>query len=567
LWGTLVPFGRGAGNMGRHVTVKAARKLPLQLRLTRAGSCGSIAAALIFLGCQTLQNASAEGETRTISLHHIHTNEDLTVTYKVNGRYDEAALARLNHVLRDWREEQPTTMDPHVIDLLWEVHREVGAKGPIWIVCGYRSPTTNATLRRHSSGVAKHSQHMQGKAIDFHIPGVPLEEVRAAGLRAQRGGVGFYSSSGFVHLDTGGVRHWPRMPEAQLAKILAKGQLASQFASDAKGTAIARADVQGSGAMPNFVARLFGAKDQEETASAQASVPARTAEPKPQKAKLAAVPTPIAKPQNYQLASADTTIVVPTAAKSEVVSSFAAAPEEVSSAPVVRVAQATNAPGANQSASDVISARGFWQGTPKTEPVDVPHGTAEQRVPVTPPASARRPTNAESKTSAGTPPWPVGDKGEPVPNALSYAAQPTPIASAKPLPMGSMARRPHADTTVVAKRNEERVPAGGTSKIEEPMGEGKAGKIGGVVRVGDRFDDPWMRAMIVSPSAQSYMKTTLLGAPDFRRLGQYLQKPATALPLSFTSGDPYGGMSTEKFSGAAVTFISSMAPPPRTATR
>ena len=563
------------------MTLEAARKLALHLRLTRAGYCGSVAACLLFFGCQTLQNAGADGETRTISLHHIHTNEDLTITYKVNGRYDDAALAKLNRLLRDWREEQPTAMDPHVIDLLWEVHREVGAKGPIWIVCGYRSPTTNASLRKRSSGVAKHSQHMQGKAIDFYIPGVPLEEVRAAGLRAQRGGVGFYPGSGFVHLDTGGVRHWPHVPEAQLAKIMAKGQLASHFASDPKGTALARGDVERSSAKPNFLARLFGAKDdEEETASAQASVGATAAksEPKPQKTaqvagniKIAAVPVPTARPQSFQLASADTKIVVPAgAAQAEVISSFAAAPEDVSSTPPVRVAQATTVPAGSQSASDVISARGFWQGAPKSEPVEVSHGTAEQRVPAAPPASARRPTNAEAKTSGGTPPWPVGDRGEPLPNALSYAAQPTPIATARPLPMGTMARRPHADTTVVAKHSEERAPAETASKIEEPVGEpnARAAKIGGVVRVGDRFDDPWMRAMIVSPSAQSYMRTTLLGAPDFRHLGPYFHKPTAAPPpLSFSKDDPYLGMSSEKFSGAAVMFMSSVGAPPRTSAR
>ena len=111
------------------MTVKVAQQLPL--RLSRAAYCSSLAALLIFFGCETLQNATAEGETRTISLHHIHTNEDLTITYKVNGRYDESALAKLNTLLRDWREEKATAMDPHLLDLLWEVHRAVGAKEPV----------------------------------------------------------------------------------------------------------------------------------------------------------------------------------------------------------------------------------------------------------------------------------------------------------------------------------------------------------------------------------------------------------------------------------------------------
>src|SRR5262249_46033433 len=207
------------------------------------GYCGGLAALLVFFSSHGLQNATAEGETRTISFHHMHTDEALTVTYKVNGRYDDEALNKINHVLRDWRESETVKMDPHLIDVLWEVQREVGAKEPIWIVCGYRSPATNAMLRKRSSGVAEYSQHMLGKAIDFYIPGVPLDQLRAAGLRAQRGGVGFYPTSGspFVHLDTGSVRHWPRMPEDQLAAVLAKGPLGSRFASD-KGTQVAQAD-------------------------------------------------------------------------------------------------------------------------------------------------------------------------------------------------------------------------------------------------------------------------------------------------------------------------------------
>jgi len=266
-----------------------------------------------------LQSASAEGDTRTISLHHVHTDEELTVTYKVNGRYDEEALRKINNLLRDWRESQPTKMDPHLIDLLWEVHREVGAKEAIWIICGYRSPETNSMLRRRSSGVAQFSQHMLGKAIDFYIPGVPLERLREVGLRAQRGGVGFYPTSGapFVHMDTGSVRHWPRMPEAQLASILAKGQLKST---------VAQADTQRSS--PNLFARLFGGGRDEEEDAKTASAPAKAAAPearteKPtvvaaaaesRAEKVATVPLPQgkpAKPESYQVASAGSKPVAP----------------------------------------------------------------------------------------------------------------------------------------------------------------------------------------------------------------------------------------------------------------
>ena len=117
-------------------------------------------------------------------------------------------------------------MDPHLIDLVWEVHRDVGAKSAIQIVCGYRAPVTNAMLRRRSSGVAQQSQHTVGKAIDFYIPDAKLDDLRAAGLRLQRGGVGFYPSSGspFVHIDVGSVRHWPRMTHDQLARVFPDGR-------------------------------------------------------------------------------------------------------------------------------------------------------------------------------------------------------------------------------------------------------------------------------------------------------------------------------------------------------
>src|SRR5262249_17554721 len=192
----------------------------------RAGRTIGLAAVALLLGNTGLQNAVAEGDTRTISLHHIHTGEDLTITYKRDGRYDEDALKKVNHVLRDWRRDEEIRMDPRLLDVVWEVYREVDAKGPIHVVCGYRSPSTNAMLRRRSRGVAEQSQHMLGRAMDFFIPGVSLEAQREAGLRLQRGGVGYYPTSGspFVHLDVGNVRHWPRMTHDQLAHVFPDGR-------------------------------------------------------------------------------------------------------------------------------------------------------------------------------------------------------------------------------------------------------------------------------------------------------------------------------------------------------
>lgn len=166
----------------------------------------------------------ANGDTRTISMFHTHSKESITVTFKVNGRYDEAGLDKLNSFLRDWRNHKVTKMNPHLFDILWEVNRDTGGKQPIQIISAFRSPETNEMLRSRSSGVAKHSQHTLGNAIDFRIPDVPIADLRAAGLRLQRGGVGFYPGSEFVHMDTSSIRHWPRMTRDQLARVFPDGK-------------------------------------------------------------------------------------------------------------------------------------------------------------------------------------------------------------------------------------------------------------------------------------------------------------------------------------------------------
>jgi uncharacterized protein YcbK (DUF882 family) len=227
-----------------------------------------------------LQNASAEGDTRTLSFHHVHTGEDLTITYKRNGRYDDAALKKLDWFMRDWRKEKSTRMDPHLFDLLWEAYREVGATQPIDVICGYRSPETNSMLRRRSIGVAQNSNHVSGLAMDFFIPGVPLEKIRAVGLRLQRGGVGFYPTSGspFVHLDTGTVRHWPRMTHDQLVKVFPDGRTV-HIPSDGhplKGYALALADVEGRGSMPSEMSLHAAREHGAITADATAAKPKRS---------------------------------------------------------------------------------------------------------------------------------------------------------------------------------------------------------------------------------------------------------------------------------------------------
>jgi len=193
---------------------------------TRAWAYVVAGVAVAALASLSVAKTDATPQVLSLTLHHLHTDETATIVFKRNGVYDQAGLQKLNYFLRDWRQNQPTNMDPHLFDLLWEVYRESGSHAVIQIVCGFRAPVTNAMLRRRSNGVAEHSQHMLGKAIDFFIPDVSLEKLREIGMRMQVGGVGFYPTSGspFVHMDTGSVRHWPRMTRDQLVRVFPDGR-------------------------------------------------------------------------------------------------------------------------------------------------------------------------------------------------------------------------------------------------------------------------------------------------------------------------------------------------------
>jgi len=186
------------------------------------------AAALTVLlaGTGTVGNAVADGGTRSLAVYHTHTKESATITFKRNGVFEREGLDKLNWMLRDWRQDQPISMDPRLFDIVWEVHREVGAQEPLHVVSAYRAPETNAMLRRRSRAVAKHSQHMMGKAVDFYLPDVSMARVREIALRMQRGGVGYYPSAynPFVHIDAGSVRHWPRLSREQLTRMFPDGK-------------------------------------------------------------------------------------------------------------------------------------------------------------------------------------------------------------------------------------------------------------------------------------------------------------------------------------------------------
>jgi len=174
----------------------------------------------------TVQRARATGESRTLSMFNIHTKESLTVTFKTDGRYVPAALKQLNEFMRDWRRNESREMDPELIDLIWTLHQELGSNEPVHLICGYRSATTNESLRRKGGGQAKASQHILGKAADIIFPDVTVKTLRNSALVQEWGGVGYYPTSGvpFVHVDTGRVRMWPRIPRLELAALFPSGQ-------------------------------------------------------------------------------------------------------------------------------------------------------------------------------------------------------------------------------------------------------------------------------------------------------------------------------------------------------
>jgi uncharacterized protein YcbK (DUF882 family) len=491
-------------------------------------------AGILLLGASnSLQNAIAEGDTRTISLHHVHTDEDITVTYKRNGRYDEAALKKLDWFLRDWRKEQETHMDPHLIDLLWEVSRDVGASQPIQVICGYRSPDTNAMLRARSSGVAQMSQHINGNAIDFYIPGVPLATVRAEGLKMQRGGVGFYPTSGspFVHMDTGTIRHWPRIAREQLVKIFPDGRTV-HIPADGQplpGYALALADVEKHGAVPSETsleaARNAGVitASQESTAIAAAT----TTQPK-QRSLFAGLfgkdedeqsEQPAPRQARAPMAVAGLSKPKPVAVE-HIVPMPSARPKPVEVAIALPRPRPAGQPVMTASAEVNFDNRGYWP-------------SAIEKGPALPPAI----TSGTSYETASAEPATTGSAAN---DALAFApAADTPLTE-RARPMGSRLPRMPAEARMIP------TSSNSTVLVKPPLAPVAGG--------GERSDSPWLRAAMLTPSFSGFMTTTRVGAIDPRWQQSLLLKPAQSVAMSF-SADPHLGMVADRFSGNAVVFL------------
>jgi uncharacterized protein YcbK (DUF882 family) len=513
------------------------------LSLPKVGYHLGLTSLLLLIGAGSVHDATALNETRTLSFHHTHSDEDLTITFKRDGRYDEEALKQLNHYLRDWRTQDQTVMDRHLFDILWEVYRDVDGKKPIQIISSYRSPATNAMLRRRSSGVARFSQHMLGHAMDFFIPDVPLEQIRFAGLRLQRGGVGFYPTSGspFVHLDTGSIRHWPRMTHDQLARVFPDGRTVHVPSDGAplKGFELARADIEkrdnGDGALtrtsPSLFAAVFKRKssdDEDEGASAtpvsEKPVPAIvTAAAAP--AKTDPVPMPRAKPaaaSTFQLASADTQMVQLAQIAQPATPKQAAATDNTEAKP--------------QTPADIINARGFWGDAAATPKQATPAQVAA--------ISARRALAATDPQSTSS----ISGAFQ----ALAYApATSSPVDRANIV--AASAPMPRSFRPSSAARN-----AAAATGIDTVVAKGTQGQ-GSVVATSTRLassraNDIWMRVMMLAPSASTSMSATVLGDTDMTLMRSQFVKPQAAIAMTF-SDDPLMGLSCDRFTGSATATL------------
>jgi hypothetical protein len=372
---------------------------------------------------------------------------------------------------------------------------------------------------------------MLGHAMDLYIPGVPLEQIRFAGLRLQRGGVGFYPTSGspFVHLDTGNIRHWPRMTHDQLVKVFPDGRTVHVPTDGVplKGYELAKADIEKRGngddaatiGKPSFLAALFkGGKsssdDDDEAVPEEKPTPAAIAAA----AKAAApAPAPRAKPHlpaALQLASADAQIVqAPTATPAPASDQAEAKPE---------------------TPADIINARGFWDDTASPK-----QATAAQVIAA---VSARKALEAADPQSTASTPAAYEAMAY-APPAASSTDRANIVAAPAPPPRGqrlAQARNPNAAAeinTVATRRADQDAPIANATRPSATRGS-----------------DVWLRIVMLAPSATTAMSVTMMGDTDMTQMRSFFVKPQASIPMTF-SDDPMHGLSTDHFSGSAFSKV------------
>lgn len=191
------------------MTKPAGRRGAVTRRHFLAWGSAGVALALPALAMPHIANAAVlAANQRKLAFDNLHTGETLKTVYWEGGDYVPGALGEINHILRDFRTNDVHPIDAKLLDLLNTLHQKLGSKVPFSVISGYRSPKTNATLAEASNGVAKHSLHMEGQAIDIHLEDVALKDLHRGALALKRGGVGYYPASDFVHVDVGRVRTW-----------------------------------------------------------------------------------------------------------------------------------------------------------------------------------------------------------------------------------------------------------------------------------------------------------------------------------------------------------------------
>lgn len=192
---------RHHGHHSKHGRIQLASHSPKRSQLYRDD-------ALVLDTYEDRQYFSQKIPSKMLSLQNPHTGDKLRLTYFERGLYIEDALEEIDYVLRDYHTGAVHPIDPTLLDQLYELKLRLGVSRPFNVISAYRSPETNANLRRHSDGVARNSLHMQGRAVDIRLDGMSARHIRDAALSMGRGGVGYYSASNFVHIDTGDVRTW-----------------------------------------------------------------------------------------------------------------------------------------------------------------------------------------------------------------------------------------------------------------------------------------------------------------------------------------------------------------------
>ncbi|HWK64867.1 MAG TPA: DUF882 domain-containing protein [Rhizobiaceae bacterium] len=574
-----------------------------------------LAPLLLAAGSLCLTVPAAKAETRSLKLYFIHTGEKAEITFKRNGRYDANGLKQINQFLRDWRRNEPTKMDPRLLDLVWEAYRASGSSDYIHVVSAYRSPATNSMLRSRSNGVAKKSQHMLGKAMDFYLPDVKLKKLREIGLKMQGGGVGYYPTSGspFVHFDVGNVRHWPKMSRKELVALFPNGKTlhvpsdgkplpgfeqavaAYEARRKAGGTAVALASSGSSSRGGGLLAALFGrgADEEEESggavvaAAAPEEAPARKPAP-PQKAivqvkpdapangdgKIRIVPPELARPAE-----------IPTAAEPQRETIIAALPSRDAprplAAPRPQVDVGDISAPVDEPAAQVAMAVPLPSRRPDyTPPAELATKSAAQIASTEPatvgeaiaaavPLPTERPEHAQARLIASALPESVSAVPEASayapaePASLQVAAAPLPKADAFAAAPEEIIREPQLERVASVQATFKSALAASGSGVDP------ASVLGGVKTTPksarpsahDTKPDPRPKVIPAHPQAarwaldSNYIANNTEGtkAPSYAYKIVY-SAPREIYTAGFQQGDVQG--QAHRFSGKAVTFLS-----------